>query len=325
SLTLSAGSTVRYNGTAASYTLKNYAYSNLTIDGGAATVFSFPANLTSINTLTLNNSITSLAGHNLTATTLANNATLRLQGNEAVTLTNGNDIDSGTWEYVGDGVGGLTSFTMKDFGATDYYTLKINSTEGSAESFSLTAPLKVAGAFTLSSGAFSQGTQTMNVAGNFALSNGTIFTKATGGQALTLDGTGNLSDNNGVLQDLGVVTISGAGPTRTLTSPIQFSTLHVTNGTYDANGNTTSVTGLATVDGGTYTAGTATQTFSSGLSVSSGTFTGSSGTVTVSGAFNETLGTFTAPSGTMNVSGNFTHSGGTFTHNSGTVVLNGTN
>src|SRR5207249_2962702 len=81
SLTLSAGSTVRYNGTAASYTLKNYAYSNLTIDGGATTVFSFPANLTTINTLTLNNSTTSLAGHDLTATTLVNNATLRLQGN----------------------------------------------------------------------------------------------------------------------------------------------------------------------------------------------------------------------------------------------------
>src|SRR5207249_1201763 len=58
-VTLNAGSTVRYYGTAAAYTLKNYAYSNLTIDGGAATIFSFPANLTSINTLTLNNSITS--------------------------------------------------------------------------------------------------------------------------------------------------------------------------------------------------------------------------------------------------------------------------
>src|SRR5439155_392748 len=149
-----AGSMVRYNGTAASYTLKNYAYSNLTIDGGAATVFSFPADLTTINTLTLNNSITSLAGHNLTATTLVNNATLRLQGNEAVTLTNGNDTAEGTWEYVGDGAGGLTSFIIKDFGATDYYNLKINSTEGSAESFSLTAPLTmqspgVAGAITL--------------------------------------------------------------------------------------------------------------------------------------------------------------------------------
>ncbi len=41
-VTLNAGSTVRYNGTAPSYTLKNYAYSNLTIDGGAATVFSLP-------------------------------------------------------------------------------------------------------------------------------------------------------------------------------------------------------------------------------------------------------------------------------------------
>ncbi len=327
-VTLNAGSTIRYYGTAAAYTLKNYAYKNLIIDGGAATVFSFPANLTSISTLTLNNSITSLAGFNLTATTLVNNATVRLQGNETVTLTNGNDIDSGLWQYVGDGAGGLTSFTIQDFGATDYFNLTINSTEGSAESFSLTAPLTVAGAFTLSSGAFSQGAQTMNVAGNFALSNGTTFTKATGGQALTLDGTGNLSDSNGTLQDLGAVTISGSGLTRTLTGPVQFSTLNVTSGTYNANGNTTTVTGLTTVNGGTYTAGTATQTFNGGLTVSSGTFTGSTGTVDVNGTVTISgTGILVAPAaaGAFTVSGNFAHTAGTFTHNSGTVTLDGTN
>jgi hypothetical protein len=165
SLTLSAGSTVRYNGTAASYTLKNYAYKNLIIDGGAATVFSFPANLTSINTLTLNNSITSLAGFNLIATTLVNNATLRLQGNETVTITT-MYTDSGLVEYVGDGAGGLNSFTIKDFGATDYYNLRIAGVAGS-ETFTVSSALKLNGALTHSTG-------TLNLGANVTTAGGTI-------------------------------------------------------------------------------------------------------------------------------------------------------
>src|SRR5439155_3049720 len=108
SVTLNAGSTFRYYGTAASYTLKNYAYKNLIIDGGATTVFSLPANLTTVNTLTINNGVLSLSGYNLTANTLVNMATLRLQGNETVSITNGNDTAEGMWEYVGDGPGGLS-------------------------------------------------------------------------------------------------------------------------------------------------------------------------------------------------------------------------
>ena len=164
-VTLNAGSTVRYNGTGAAYTLKNYAYSNLTIDGGAATVFSFPANLTSINTLTLNNSITSLAGFNLTATTLANNATLRLQGNETVTITT-MDTDSGLVEYVGDGAAGLNSFTIKDFGATDYYNLRIAGLSGS-ETFTVSSPLKLNGSLTHATGI-------LNVGANVTTAGGTI-------------------------------------------------------------------------------------------------------------------------------------------------------
>jgi hypothetical protein len=98
--------------------------------------------------------------------------------------------------------------------------------------------------------------------------------------------------------------------------------------TFDANGQTVSAIGRATVSGGTYLAKTATQTFGS-LTVngSNPTFTGSTGVVTVGGAL--TLGsasvTFTAPSTTLNVGGNFAHTAGTFTHNNGSVVLTGVN
>src|SRR5207253_8120526 len=134
--------------------------------------------------------------------------------------------------------------------------------------------------FTLSSGAFSQGTQTMNVAGNFALANGTTFTKATGGQALTLDGTGTLSDSNGTLQDLGALTIAGPTSTRTLTSAIKLTAFTQTDGTFTA-GNHALTTG--------------------GFTLSGGTFNAPSNTLTVSGDWTHT-------------------GGGTFNHNSGTVV-----
>lgn len=85
---LQASSTVVYTGTGASYTLKNYSYSNLTINGGSATVFSLPSNQVSLSTLKLTSGIFYLAGFNVTATTLQNDATLRLQGNESLSITN---------------------------------------------------------------------------------------------------------------------------------------------------------------------------------------------------------------------------------------------
>ncbi|MBI3615644.1 MAG: filamentous hemagglutinin N-terminal domain-containing protein, partial [Candidatus Omnitrophica bacterium] len=221
-LALNPGSTVTYNGTGTSYTLKNYSYSNLTINGGSSTVFSPSADLTGISTLTLNNSITYLAGFNLSAGTLSNNATLRLQGIETLTLAT-MDVDSGTVEYAGRNV--AETIVIRDFGATDYFNLLINDTNLNPATFVASAPKAIAGTFTIASG------------------------------------------------------------------------------TYDPNGQTTTVTGLTTVSGGAYLASTATQTFNR---------------FTLSG------GTFTAPSGTLFISGNFTHTaGGTFNHNGGTVVVGG--
>jgi hypothetical protein len=46
-----SGSSFTYVGTMSTQTIKNFAYSNLTINGGASTEFNFPANLTTINNL----------------------------------------------------------------------------------------------------------------------------------------------------------------------------------------------------------------------------------------------------------------------------------
>jgi len=51
--TLNSGSTVTYDGTSAAYTLQNYTYSNLTINGGASSIFQLPANLTVNSTVTI--------------------------------------------------------------------------------------------------------------------------------------------------------------------------------------------------------------------------------------------------------------------------------
>src|SRR5205085_135340 len=144
-------------------------YSNLTIDGGAASVFSFPANLTSINTLTLNNSITSLAGFNLTATTLVNNATLRLQGNETVTLTT-MDVDSGTVQYVGRNIA---------------ENLTINDTNVNKATFQSGAAKVIAGALNITSGTYDANGQTSTVTGLTTVNGGTY---TSGGATQTFNG-----------------------------------------------------------------------------------------------------------------------------------------
>src|SRR5262249_19009922 len=79
-----------------------------------------------------------LAGKNLTLTGAFSNAgTFELQGVETITgLTQ--DTAEGTWQY--DGTGAVATFTVKDFGATDYYNLVINDLTGNG-TFQITSAL----------------------------------------------------------------------------------------------------------------------------------------------------------------------------------------
>lgn len=58
----------------------------------------------------------------------------------------------------------VPSFTIKDFGATDYYSLKVSPTDFT-ELNALSANLSILGDFTLTYGVFSNSGYTMNVAG----------------------------------------------------------------------------------------------------------------------------------------------------------------
>lgn len=239
--TLSSGSTVKYNGSVGPYTLQDWTYTNaaIVVAGGASSVFTLPGTKTA-NNLTITSGIFSLNGNGLTvSTTYSNDATLRLIGSEAVALTM--DTDSGTTTYVGDGDTAADTYTLIDFGVTDYYNLAIATTDAAD-----------------------------------------------------------------IVQSAGAKVFAG--------------TLAISSGTYDANGQTTTTTGLATLSGGTYAGSTATQTFDAGLTLSGGTYTGSSGTADVNGGLTLTTGTFTAPTSTT-ISGNFTKGAATFTHNNGTVTL----
>ncbi|GEM_PF-2493742 len=116
-----------------------------------------------------------LGGSNLTlaGNTFSNNGTVRMQGGETISFGAGGavmDIDSGLFEYVGGGAG---TYTVSDWGATDYYDLKINK---AAEIFLLGGALTVANDLTLSAG-------TLDTDSNGDTAGGTIYNPTIKGNA----------------------------------------------------------------------------------------------------------------------------------------------
>jgi hypothetical protein len=192
-----------------------------------------------------------------------------------------------------------------------------------------------------STGTLTAPSGTFNVSGNWSIAGGTftpgantvIFTKAAGTQTLN---SGGAAFNN--------ISHTGAGTLQLITNALSVNGTFATSaGTFDANGQTNTVTGLTTVSisGTSYLASSATQTLNGGLTVSGGTFTASSGAVTTGtgtltvsgGTFSGSLGTvtvtdvsiingtLTAPSGSFNVLGNWSKAGGTFTPGTNTVTF----
>jgi hypothetical protein len=186
------------------------------IVSGASTVVALSTNALDIGTndLTINNAtgVFSTSGQNVTFDTLSNTGTFRVRGSETLSITT-QDIDSGTWEYIGDGDTLADTFTVKDFGTPDYFNLVINSTDandtfqaGSALSIAGTLAVQagildmngntnaVTGTTTISGGTYLAGTATQTFTGDVTVSGGTL----TGGSG-TLDFNGNLSESSGVL------------------------------------------------------------------------------------------------------------------------------
>lgn len=187
--TVTAGSTVIYNGTG-SYTTALAAgntYSNLTFNGSGG-VWEPSSAVTVGAALTISAGTFDIDGQNLTVSgTVSNSGTLRLTGGETtVSLTN--DTDSGTVEY--DGTGTYASLKA----GNSYYHLTISG----SGSFTANAANDVNGTFTHTAGTFVAPSSTLTLAGDFSRSGGT-FTHNSG--TVTLDGsdqtlTGTTTFNN---------------------------------------------------------------------------------------------------------------------------------
>ncbi|HYE08175.1 MAG TPA: LamG-like jellyroll fold domain-containing protein, partial [Planctomycetota bacterium] len=134
--------------------------------------------------------------------------------------------------------------------------------------------------------------------------------------------------------------VNGASGTAswTLAANLATTSLGIDAGVFNANGFSTTVTNLFTLQQGqgTYIAGSGTQTFDGGLTVSGSTFTGGSGTIDINGSFSQPAtvdangavaqsgGSVTLSSGTTTLTGSFTRaSSGTLAHNGGTMVFDG--
>lgn len=123
---LASGSTVLFDGTAGPYTIPNFTYHHITFNGSGG-VFQIAATLSIGGNLTITAGTFYLNEKNLTVTgSFSNDDTLRLVGNEYLTFSAGNDSNSGTVEYVGDGDGSADTYGIQNL---TYYNLKVNFTD----------------------------------------------------------------------------------------------------------------------------------------------------------------------------------------------------
>lgn len=164
--------TTEYAATSGSRAIKDYTYYNLKISGDGGT-FSLPAAKT-VNDLTITAGIFDLGGYNLTVSnTFSNDSTLRMTGDETVSLTN--DVNSGQIEYNGaSGTRSIKTWT--------YFNLKINSTSGT---YNLPASTDANGTVTVTTGTFALNGYDLIVGLNW--SNSATFTPGT--NKVTFDGT----------------------------------------------------------------------------------------------------------------------------------------
>lgn len=127
--TLTHTGTITFDGTSQTFDPGTVAIANdITIASGTVTLATNALNIGANDLTIASGAILSIAGQNVTAGTLSNSGTFRLRGSETLTITTP-DTDSGTFEYKGNGDSAATTFTVKDFGATDYYNITIASTD----------------------------------------------------------------------------------------------------------------------------------------------------------------------------------------------------
>jgi hypothetical protein len=118
----------------------------------------------------------------------SNEGVFELRGSETVTLTQ--DIDSGTWRYIGNGDGNVDFYPIKDFGATDYFSLTFEAVDG-VDVFLSPLNLTVAGDLSKLGGDFGANNGTVTLSGPDQVLHGDMnfhnLTKDTPGGTLTFE------------------------------------------------------------------------------------------------------------------------------------------
>ncbi len=313
--TLNSGSIVAYDGTGATYTIKNWTYPNLKIIGGSTSIFSLPATLTGITTLTITSGILYLNAFSITATTLVNDATLRLIGSETMTITT-MDVNSGTVEYVG--ANSATTYTIKDFGTTDYYNLLIYDANATKATFQLGGAIVIAGTLTITGGTYSANGQTSAVTGVTTVNGGT-YTASTATQTLTgglTVSSGTFTGSTGIVDINGTLTLSGG----TYTAP---STTTYVYGNWTQSGTFNCGTGSIVFDGASNQTITASSAFNN-LSITNSSGATLASAITVGGTLTLTTGKISLGSYNLNMSSGAALSGGSsssFIYTGGTGAL----
>lgn len=111
-------------------------------------------------------SIFDFGTQNVTSTgSFSNTGTVKLAGSQTISLTQ--DTDSGLWMYTGDNDGTVDTFTIKDFGTTDYYNLQFNDVSATSDIFEVSETgaidLAVANDLTVTDGQLSLNTKYLDI------------------------------------------------------------------------------------------------------------------------------------------------------------------
>lgn len=281
--------------------------------------------------------ILSLDGNDLTVGgTFSNDDTLRLQGGETLALTQ--DADSGTWEFLGDGIGASSTHTIS---GRDYFNLTINdSSVSNSDTFLLAAELDVNNDLTLTDGTMDADGNPLTIGGGLEFGAAGVFTDNS--NVMTFDassGTHTITSNGESFYDL-AFNDGGGSATWQLADALDVDNdFTVTSGVFDARGRSMNVAGDFQVARSSFIHNNNSLTFDGAgvqqlMTNSNALYDAifsSAGNVTLADAldvnnnFQLASGTLDANGMDINVAGDWIGSGGTFNAQNNTVYLDGLN
>lgn len=267
----------------------------------------------------------------------------------AGTLTaSGNTFEvSGSWKNAGAFLAG-TSHVIFDATSTTENITSVGATTASfntvtfgqgasTATWTLSSPLDINGALTLSSGTLAPGAgYQIALAGNLTIGASGFFTKANGTTTFDGTGTGSWSDASVPQQDMGTVVVDGTSKTVSLTSNVSATTLIIglddilalgsrtlqLSGSFNNTGSLVAQTGkvsfVSTAVGNTVNGG-ASSFYDLSFNGGGGNWSFPNGNVTAINDVTILQGIVTMPNGTTTIGGSLSVTGGQFVHNNGLV------